>query len=124
MALENGVHDQRAAIAVVKSGEYRRRASAPALVPDIAVDVEHDIAEGVAPRLLMTARQMRIGAGRRIEQRRILEQDAVGAVAMADPQFVLALLIPAQRAALAVDLEPKVVLVSRTQLADRHRTSS
>src|SRR5579864_1412644 len=42
-------------------------------------------------------------------------------MALAEPQIVLPLLLPAQRSARAVDLEPEIVLVPRTDLADVDR---
>jgi len=54
------------------------------------------------------------------EQRRILRENAARTVAAADPQLVLAFLMPPQRAGLAAHLEPQVVLVPGAHLADRH----
>ena len=65
----------------------------------------------------MTAREIGVGFGLRLEERRVLDDDLVGRVAMADPQLVGALLIPHHAALGAVDLHLQAVLAAGIHLA-------
>ena len=84
-----------ARIAVLERGDGRRQRRIRRARGDGAVDVAHQVAERVGPRFLVAARQVRVAARLGVEQRRILLQHLVGAIAMADPQLVLVLLPPA-----------------------------
>ena len=68
----------------------------------------------------MAGRQVRIAPRLGSNQRRVFQQDLIRRMAASDPQLVLALLEPAQRRRRAVDLEPQIVLVTGTDLADGH----
>ena len=71
------VHDTGRAVAVLERGHRRGagpiRRSRP--IDDGAIDVAADVGERIGPGLLVSARQMRIGARVRRQQRRILGDD-------------------------------------------------
>ena len=67
----------------------------------------------------MTARQIGIAGRFRQEQRRILNNQLVRTVALADPKFVRALLVPGNAGFGSIDIDHEHVLAARRHLADR-----
>src|SRR5215471_18159018 len=122
-ALQDGLDDAVGAIAVFERGERGRvRGRRRRAIRDEPVDVPHQVAEGVRPRLLVPAGQVGVAADVGVDERRILLQDLVGPVAVADPQLVLLFLFPLQRRLGPADLDLQVVLVAGADLADRERS--
>src|SRR5919108_559357 len=94
---------------VACGGGWGRRRAGIDVTCDASVDVRDEIPERIAPRFLMSCRQMGIPACFITEERGILEQELIGRMTTADPEFVLPFLIPAQRRRCTVDLEPEIV---------------
>ncbi len=120
-ALEDCLHDPVGAVAVFECGDGRRQRAIRRAGGNDAVDVAHQIAEGVRPRLLVAARQVRVPRAAVVEQRRVLLQHLVGArrggrtTARSDAPAASA---PSLRPA---HFQHEIVLVAAAHLADRER---
>ena len=90
-----------------------------AAIRDACIDVANDVCERVRPAFLVTARQVRVPPRVRAEERRILGQEFIRAVAAPDPQLVLLFLPPPQRRVGRIQFDPEVVLVTGAHLANR-----
>src|SRR5690348_5620624 len=77
MAVEHGVDDARRAVAVFERRKRRPAGRRRIAVGDYAIHVAKHVAEGVGPRFLVSARQVRVRARGGTEERWILRQHLV-----------------------------------------------
>ena len=77
---------------------------------DVAVKTAEQLLECVGKALVVPAGIIGDRPGGRAEQSRIAEQDLVGRVAAADPQFVRPLAVPSQGFICQGDLETQTIL--------------
>src|SRR5579872_2056556 len=72
----------------------------------------------------MPSGKIGVGARFRFQERRILDEDLIGAVALPDPQLVGSLLVPGGAGLGAIDFNREPVLPARAYLAHRESAAN
>ena len=87
-------------------------------IRDLPVEPPEYLLVSIVVAFAMAAGEIGVRRGRRVQQRRIFNDDLVRRIAMADPELIRPLLVPRHAALSAEDLDLEPVLAAGGHLAD------